>query len=81
MHNTDSPPLDNSSGRGMRVFETACLVTAVGLVAVHAVRFAQAPGLPAWVVLLAVALGLPAADFLSGFVHWAGDTWGRVTTL
>ena len=80
MHDSDSPALNNSSGRRMRVFETACLVTAVGLMVVHAVRFVQAPGLPSWTVLLAVALGLPAADFLSGFVHWAGDTWGRVTT-
>lgn len=80
MHDSDSPALDNSSGCRMRVFETVCLVTAVGLVVVHAMRFVQAPDLPAWAVLLAVTLGLPAADFLSGFVHWAGDTWGRVTT-
>jgi plasmanylethanolamine desaturase len=80
MRDSDSPALDNSSGRRMRLFETACLVTAVGLVAAHAVRFAQAPELPAWAAVLAVALGLPAADFLSGFIHWAGDTWGRVTT-
>lgn len=80
MHDSDSPALSNSSGRRMRVFETVCLVTAVGLMVVHAVRFVQAPGLPSWAVLLAVTLGLPAADFLSGFVHWAGDTWGRVTT-
>lgn len=80
MHDSDPPALDNSSGRRMRVFETASLVTAVGLVVVHAVRFGHAPELSAWAVLLAVALGLPAADFLSGFVHWAGDTWGQVTT-
>ena len=31
-------------------------------------RFGHAPELPAWAVLLAAMLGLPAADFLSGFV-------------
>lgn len=29
-----------------------------------------------WPVLLAAFLGYVGADFLSGFVHWAGDTWG-----
>jgi ubiquitin-conjugating enzyme E2 variant len=29
-----------------------------------------------WLVLSAVLLGYLAADFVSGFVHWLGDTWG-----
>lgn len=29
--------------------------------------------------ILSIA-GYIAADFLSGFVHWLGDTWGHVTT-
>lgn len=31
---------------------------------------------PGW-ILLAALLALPFADFLSGFVHWAADNWGR----
>jgi plasmanylethanolamine desaturase len=72
--------LDNSSGRAMRVFEGACLAAAVGLIVTHVVRFARTPELSPWPAALAVLLAIPAADFLSGFVHWAGDTWGRVTT-
>lgn len=75
-----TPALDNSSGRAMRVFETACIAGSAALVATHAARFAQTPGLVPWHAALAVLLAIPAADFLSGFVHWAGDTWGRVTT-
>lgn len=74
------PALDNSSGRAMRVFEGACIVGALALVAVHAVRFAHVSELSPWTAVLAVLLAIPAADFLSGFVHWAGDTWGKTTT-
>src|SRR5262245_5221526 len=36
-----------------------------------------------WLVLSAALLGYIGADFTSGFVHWAGDTWGspRVPVL
>src|SRR5262245_29692041 len=74
------PVLDNSSGLAMRVFEAACMVGAVGLIVAHAVRFALVGEIEPWVAVLSVALALPAADFLSGFVHWSGDTWGKTTT-
>jgi plasmanylethanolamine desaturase len=74
------PPMDNSSGPVMRAFELTCLVAAAGLVVAHGVRFALAPNLPRWAAGLAVVVALPAADFLSGLIHWAGDTWGRATT-
>lgn len=34
---------------------------------------------PWWAIAMAMS-GYVAADFLSGFVHWAGDTWGSYKT-
>ena len=39
-------------------------------------RFSASP----WLIVWTAILGYVAADFLSGFVHWAGDTWGSDRT-
>jgi hypothetical protein len=74
------PPLDNSSGPGARALAVACVFGAGGLVVTHAVRLGHAPAMNPWLAGSLVLAALPAADLLSGLIHWAGDTWGRATT-
>lgn len=45
-----------------------------------AIRAAPHVGSAPWLALLAAFAGIAAADFFSGCVHWAFDTWGSVDT-
>jgi ubiquitin-conjugating enzyme E2 variant len=58
------------------MFVLAGVALAVGLL----VRFTLAPEFWDWPTLLMIFLGLAGADFVSGVVHWAGDTWGTEQT-
>ncbi len=49
------------------------------LMAVMVWRVWPHAGTSPWLVLSAVITGFLAADFVSGFVHWLADTWGRTT--
>ncbi len=60
----------------LRASEVAAVALAVGLVAVHLSLLAVRPDRWHGSILLAIPLGLLGADFLSGLIHWAGDTWG-----
>lgn len=64
----------------LRAVDVFSVLLAVGLVVTHLVRFAQVPEVWGWLALVAFVAAMLAADFVSGVVHWAGDTWGTEQT-
>jgi len=77
----NSPP-GPSYGRGHRTLELASIsfvFLALGLLAVRIGRTAW-EGHALWALASAGLTGYLVADFLSGLVHWAGDTIGDANT-
>jgi ubiquitin-conjugating enzyme E2 variant len=72
----DKSALREGYSPAVRRFEIASIAgfaLAMGALAVHiAPRSIASP----WLALTALMVGFVLADFVSGFVHWAADTWG-----
>jgi ubiquitin-conjugating enzyme E2 variant len=76
------PALASPYGRGHRALEIASIAfvfAALGWVALRVAGAVHGPG--DWLrVACAAVAGYLISDFISGFVHWAGDTVGDETT-
>ncbi|MBF5044269.1 carotenoid synthesis regulator CarF [Aggregicoccus sp. 17bor-14] len=72
----DAHALAQGYSPAIRAMEIASIVTFVSLELFLVYRIWGNPFLSPLLVLGALVLGYLAADFVSGFVHWAGDTWG-----
>jgi ubiquitin-conjugating enzyme E2 variant len=72
----DAHTLAQGYSPAIRAMEIASIITFVSLELFLVYRAWGNPLLTLPLVVGALLLGYVAADFVSGFVHWAGDTWG-----
>ncbi len=72
--------LEAAYSGGHRLYELCGITLTLGTGLWLFSRLLTGDALPVWWYPLALVLGMLAADFVSGVVHWGFDTWGGLDT-